>query len=569
MVCLTGQRDEIEGNDFIPRTRSGDLFSGEKHEMAVAAAAKLREMDEQIATLSTREPLYSTDSDDGVSCPAQVEVTYSDDPQLVAMSHEIVQTAIHRAVALCEYVDTILKQAIQHAQRDEKESCCEEDTLKSPQTNVTYEERYAAFLSDSSSSSISTHEHIVDRSTASTEDTHTETERVSPSIDHKHNFLHSDSSSGADTPVAEIRKDLRLVKTTPLVQSVSLEEDAATTPIIELNHTPTRINNFAHQYFHEEEQNPEEKQNDEEQSIAAEQNVEERQDNEEKQKVEEDQSIEHKQNVDEQSDTNADEHGDTITVSTGNADEQDDNVGELLKINGEIKINIVPTIRQDDGSLSPEPSLCSKLLVSSKSIKKDDTLDGKIFGSLHTHMLHQSDSLPSFTSHGKVIDPDSISLVINQCSEEDMEHSDEDILIAHSMDSGSFIDEFLDTASLDSTNFSQESRSNLVFPNSPVALRHNKESIVRRRYDAGRFDETSPVKEEEKNGFEEFAELFEQTFQLSRSQRERSSSPHSNKVASVFVFEGSHDDENAKVSTVEGYTPCCEFNCHINVKPLL
>ena len=192
--------------------------------------------------------------------------------------------------------------------------------------------------------------------------------------------------------------------------------------------------------------------------------------------------------------------------------------------------------------------------MSSKSgSKKDDTLDGKIFGSLHTHM-HQSDSLPSFTSHMKLVDPDSISLVINQCNDEDMEHSDEDILIAHSMGSSSFIDdEYLDTASLDSTNFSQGSRGNLVFPNSPVALRHNKESIVRRRYDAGRFDETSPVKEEEKNGFAEFAELFEQTFQLSRSQRERSSSPHSNKVASVFVFEGGRDDDNPKVGRVTHY----------------
>ena len=590
LVYFIGQRDEVEGNDFIPRTRSGDLFSGDKHEMAVAAAAKLREMDKQIASLSTREPLYSTDSDDAVSCPAHVEVTYDD--SLVSMSCEVVHTAIHRAVALCEYVDTILKRAIQHVQRDEKESYCEEDTLKSPQTNMTYEERYAAFRSDSSSSSsISTHEQTVDIPTASVEDMHIKTEHVSPSIDHKHNLLHSDSSSDADTPVVENRKEFRLVKITPLVQSVSLEEDATTTPIIELNQTPTRINNFSSNQFFLEEQNTKENKNDEEQSVAEEKNeeekdiaekqnvehnikkqdVEEKEDNEEKQEVEE----QHKENIDEQSDTakeNADEHDETITVSARDADEQaserDDDVGELLPINGEIKINVVPT-RQDDGSLSPEPSY-SKLLVSSKTTKKDDTLDGKIFGSIHTHMMHQSDSLPSFTSHGKLVDPDSISLVINQCNDEDMEHSDEDILIAHSMDSTSFIDEYLDTASLDSTNFSQESsRSNLVFPNSPVALRHNKESIIRRRYDAGKFDETSPVKEEEKNGFEEFAELFEQTFQLSRSQRERSSSPHSNKVASVFVFEGSHDDDNAKVSMVEGHTLCCEFNCHINVKPLL
>ena len=576
MVCFIGQRDEIEGNDFIPRTRSGNLFSGEKHEMAVATAAKLREMDKQIASFSTREPLYSTDSDDGVSCPAHVEVTYYDD-SLVNMSREVVHIAIHRAVALCEYVDTILQQAIRHVQRDEKESYCEEDTLKSPQNNMTYEERYAAFRSDSSSSSISTHEHTVDIPTASAEEMHTKTEQVSPNIDHKHNLLHSDSSSssGADTPIVENRKEFRLVKITPLVQSVSLEEDATTTPIIELNQTPTRINSFSHQFFHEE-QNTEEKQNDKEQGIPEEQmniaekqnvedneekqNIEEKEDNEEEREVEENQNIKHEEDINEQSDTvkeNADEY--SHTICTGNADEQasegDDDVGELLPINGEIKINVVPT-RQDDGSLSPEPSY-SKLLVSSKNIKKDDTLDGKIFGSLHTHMMHQSDSLPSFTSHGKIVDPDSISLVINQCNDEDMEHSDEDILIAHSMDSTTFIDEFLDNASLDSTNFSQESRSNLVFPNSPVALRHNKESIIRRRYDAGRFDETSPVKEEEKNGLEEFAELFEQTFQLSRNQRERSSSPHSNKVASVFVFEGSHDDDNAKVSTVEGHTLCC------------
>ena len=307
MVCLAGQRDEVEGDDFIPRTRSGDLFSGEKHEMAVAAVAKLREMDEQIANLSSRDPLYSTDSDDGVSCPVHVEVTcHSDDP-LVNMSREIVRTAIHRAIALCEYVDTILKQAIRHVQRDEKENYCDEDTLKSPQTNMMYEERYAAFRSDSSSSSVSTQEHIVDKPNASTEDMHT-TEHVSPSIDHKHNLLHSDSSSsGADTPVAEIRKDFRLVKITPLVQSVSLEEDATTTPIIELNQTPTRTYNFSHHYLHEEEQNTEEKENDDEQNITTEkqdlQHLEETQDIEDKQNVEEDQNIEHKENVDEQNDT--------------------------------------------------------------------------------------------------------------------------------------------------------------------------------------------------------------------------------------------------------------------------
>ena len=64
---------------------------------------------------------------------------------------------------------------------------------------------------------------------------------------------------------------------------------------------------------------------------------------------------------------------------------------------------------------------------------------------------------PSFSSHMKLVDPDSISLMINQCNEEDMEYSDEEILIAHYMDSTTFIDEYLDTASLDSTNFSQES----------------------------------------------------------------------------------------------------------------
>ena len=247
--------------------------------------------------------------------------------------------------------------------------------------------------------------------------------------------------------------------------------------------------------------------------------------------------------------------------------EEKDNVGELLKNNGEVKISVSST-RYDDGSLSPEPSF-SKLVVSSvpfsKSNKKNDTLDGRICGSFY---MHQSDSLPSFSSSTKLVDPDSISLVINQCNEEDMEHSDEDILLgAHS---SSFIDEYLDTASLDSTNFSQESRDNLVFPHSPVALRHNKESIVRRRYDAGRFDETSPVQEEEKNGFAEFAELFEQTFQLSRSQRERSSSPHSNKITSVFVLEGSHDDEASKVSNGGLiYALDCELDYHTGVKPLL
>ena len=502
--------------------------------MAVATAAKLKEMDEEIASLSTREPIHSTDSDDGMCCPPQVELTYSDE-SLTILSREVVHTAIHRAVALCEFVDSILKEAIENVQRDKRENNCDEDTLKSPPANITYEERYAAFKSDSSSSSISTQ----DRNVVESEDTHAQSEHDTSSMEHKHALLHLDSSSsGGDTPTSdyvEIRKDFRLVKIAPLVHSASLEEDNTATPIIELNRTPTHTNELSHQEG-EERQGDTEQQKDEENH-----NIEVKHDVEGKQFIEEKQ-IKDTGNANEQTDTTE------CTGMDDQADEKGDNVGELLEVNGEIKIN-VSSMRHDDGSLSPEPSF-SKLLISCKSGKKDGTLDGKIFGSLHSPM-HQSDSLPSFTSHGKLVDPDSISLVINQCNEDDLEHSDEEILIAHAMGSTSFIDEFLDSASLDST---QESRDNLVFPNSPVALRHNKESIVKRRYDAGRFDETSPVKEEEKNGFAEFAELFETTFQLSRRQRERSSSPHSNKVTSVFVFEGSHDEDGAKVSKLVGHT---------------
>ena len=110
-----------------------------------------------------------------------------------------------------------------------------------------------------------------------------------------------------------------------------------------------------------------------------------------------------------------------------------------------------------------------------------------------------------------------------------MEHSDEEILIAHSVDSTTFIDEYLDTASLDSTNFSQESRDNLVFPNSSVILRHNKQSIIIwHHYDAGRFNKSLLVKVEEENGFAEFTE------------HAFSSPLHSNKVALVFVFDCLH-----------------------------
>ena len=540
--CLTGQRDELEEHDSIPRTKSDDLSSDENHVMSVTKAAKLKEMDEEIASLSTREPLYSTDSEDGMCYPPQVELTYSDD-SLTRLSREVVHSAINRAVALCEFVDSILKEAIQHVQRDKRENYCDEDTLKSLPANMTCEERYAAFKSDSSSSSISTQDHNVDKP----DNTHAQSEHNTSSMERKDALLHLDSSSsGGDTPTSdyvEIRKDFRLVKITPLVHSGSLEDDNTATPIIELNQTPTHTDNLS-QCAEEKQQSDTEQQKDG-LNVEENHNIEVKHDAEGKQFIE-DEQIKDAENVNEQNDT---------TESTGIdklAEEKVDSLGELLEVNGEVKINVVPSMRHDDGSLSPEPSF-SKLLVSSKSGKKDGTLDGKIFGILHSPM-HQSDSLPSFTSHGKLVDPDSISLVINQCNEDDLEHSDEDILIAHAMGSTSFIDEFLDSASLDSTNFSQESRDNLVFPNSPVALRHNKESIVRRRYDAGRFDETSPVKEEEKNGFAEFAELFETTFQTSRRQRERSSSPHTNKVTSVFVFEGSHDDDGGKVRKPVGDT---------------
>lgn len=545
--------------------------------MAVSAAAKLRAMDDQIASLSTsdlRDPLYSSASDDDMVSPAQVEATCHADDALVDTAREIVQTAIHNAVALCKYVDTILIQAIQYVQREGKEN--DEETLKPPQADATCEERYKAFRSISSSSSVSTHKHPVDKvisSSAIEAHTKTEFQHGSPTVDHKHKLLHSDSS-GDNTPIVdnvEITNKFRSVNTTPLVHAMSLEEDAASTPIIEFSLAPTCTNSSSHPHSHDEEQqHTEEEHNDKEQNSTEKQNIEEKQNNEveEKHEVEEIENVEEVQDTEEKEEAEVKENVEedkqnyTITVSSSKVEEQtetDDNVGEL-KVNGQIKINIVPSTRHDDGSLSPEPSF-SKVLVSapsSKSMKKDDTLDGKIFGNF---LMHQSDSLPSFPSNTKLVDPDSISLVINQCNEEDMEHSDEEILIGHSMGSTSFIDEFLDSASLDSTNFSQESRDNLVFPNSPVALRHNKESIVRRRYDAGRFDETSPVKEEEKNGFAEFAELFETTFQMSRNQRERSSSPHSNKVASVFVLEGSHSDEGPKVGSevvVHTHT-CCEF----------
>ena len=576
--CLTGQRDEVEGNNYTSNTRSGDLFSAEEHEMAVTAAARLREMDDEIASLSTsdlREPLYSNvsdDVDDDMMYPAQVDITYHTNDLLVNTAHEIVQTAISNAVALCEYVDTILKQALHELHREEKEFG--EDTLKSPQADITCEERYAAFRSDSSSSSDSTHKHTVDKLTLSpAADAHTtaELKHDYPIVDHKHKLLHSDNS-GDDTPVAdnvEVTKNFKLVKMAAVVHS-SQDEDSTSTPIIELNHIPTCTDSFQQNSHHERDKETKVEQCDEEQNSAERQTVEEKEIIEEKQEeAEETNSVEEKQSVQEKQeeaeetksskekqDTKNDkeeQNNYTITILPNSSmddqtslGEKDDSVGEL-KANGEIKINVV---RHDDGSLSPEPSF-SKVLMSvpsGKSMRKEDTLDGKVFGNFY---MHQSDSLPSFPSNTKLVDPDAISLVINQCNEEDMEHSDEEILIAHSMDSTHFIDEYLDTASMDSTNFSQESRDNLVFPNSPVALRHNKESIVRRRYDAGRFDETSPVREEEKNGFEEFAELFERTFQLSRSQRERSLSPHSNKVTSVFVLEGSHTEENAKVS-IEG-----------------
>ena len=569
-TLLVGQRDEIEGNNSTFNTRSGDLFFGEKHEMAVAAAARLREMDEEIASLSTsdlREPLHSSvsdndvddDDDDDMVHSAQVDITYHTNDLLVSTAREIVQTAINNAVTLCEYVDTILKQALHELQSEVKESG--EDTLKSPQAVTTYEERYATFRSDSSSSSDSTHEHTVDRLTLpSVADacTTAELKHDHPTVDHKHKLLHSDSSSD-DTPVVEVTRNFKLVKIAPVIHS-SLDEDTTSTPIIELNHSPTCIVSTLEKSRDEKEeetrvkQTVEEQESTEKQTVEGKQNIEEKQSIQEKQEEgEETKNIEEKRNIEQTRNDEEEQNNYTITILPNNSmdnqtslGEKEDSVGEL-KANGEIKINV---IRHDDGSLSPEPSFAKVLMSapSSKSMRKADTLDGRIFGNF---CMHQSDSLPSFPSATKVVDPDAISLVINQCNEEDMEHSDEDILIAHSMDSTSFIDEYLDTASVDSTNFSQESRDNLVFPNSPVALRHNKESIVRRRYDAGRFDETSPVKEEEKNGFEEFAELFERTFQLSRNQRERSSSPHSNKVTSVFVLEGSHTDENAKVS-IEG-----------------
>ena len=504
--------------------------------MAVAAAAKMREMEEQVTSLSAndlRDPIYSSDSDDGMIYPPQVESSHHSDP-MTDMAHDIVQAAIQRAVELCEYVNTILLQAIQHVEGQGKD----EDTLKSPPVDTTCKERYAQFKSDSSTSSISSHEHTVDKQISPpASDTHEQTEiqHDTTILNHRLKFSHSDSLDES-TPTAdnfEVTNGFKQMNAQLVIHSVSLEEDTTGTPIIESNQTPTSAP-ITHQLSDDEEKH----------NIEVQQNIEE------------EQGIEEKHEVEEEQNTEVDKQNGITTVPNSNINEQislsekDDNVGELLNINGDhIKINVVSS-RHDDGSLSPEPSF-SKVLISvppSKSNKKDDTLDGKIFGNFY---MLQSDSSGSLSSKSKLVDPDSISLVINQCNDEDMEHSDDELLLGHHpiVDTSSYTDEYLDTASLDSTNFgSQESRDNYIFTRSPVALRHNKESIVRRRNDAGRFDETSPVQEEDKNGFAEFAELFEQTFQMSRSQRERSLSPHSNKIASVFVLEGSHDDEGTKVS---------------------
>jgi len=532
--CCTGQKDELE-DQFIPRTRSGDLFNGEKHEVAVVVAtkkaAKFKTM--EIAQMSSTTDdddlsnphIYTSSSsgeDDEFIYPAEVDVTYHNDP-VVELASELVESAIQRAVALCEYVHTILMQAVQIVY-EEVHGDILTDTLKSPPTTSSCEARYEGYSGDMSKSPSPAiiHEeekHKGDSGTlksppplplAPITHEHLPHQHESPIVGRIRRLSGSDSS-GASTPLADEKE--RDSKQVDLVRDKPLSFDDTTntvTPTVDINQTPTHSKNFSQLYSED---------------IGPPSFV-----------------------VEPDSDLAIETHVIPASPSRalGNAnEEEDDKVTDLKTRNGEVKSSTLSSLQHDRDSLSPEPSFAK--LIASKEGKKDDTLDGKIFGNFSMHQSDSMASLSSHSSHNKLVDPDSISLVINQCVEAD--GSDDEGVLGTSIDSTSLLDEYLDTASLSSTFNSQESKDGLVYPASPVALRHNKESIVRRRNDFGKFDETSPVREEDKNGFAEFAELFEQTFQLQRSQRERSSSPHSNKVASVFVFEGSQDDTGSQVSS--------------------
>ena len=535
--CCTGQKDELE-DQFMPQTRSGDLFNGEKHELAVdvvAKKAKFIAMETAQMSSATDDDdlsnphIYTSSSsgeDDEFIYPAEVDVTYHNDP-VVELASELVESAIQRAVTLCEYVDTILMQAVQIVY-EEVHGNIFTDTLKSPPATSSCEARYEGYSGDMSKSPSPAiihkeEKHKGDSGTlksppplplAPITHEHLPHQHESPIVSQIRKLSGSDSS-GASTPLAiEKERDSKqvvLVRDRPL----SFDDTKNTvTPTVDINQTPTHSKNFS-QLFSEDIGPP---------SFVVE--------------PDSDPVIE----------TRVIPASPSRALESAN-EEEDDKATDLKTCNGEVKSSTLLSLQHDRDSLSPEPSF-TKLIITSKEGKKDDTLDGRIFGNFSIHQSDSMASLSSRSSHNKLVDPDSISLVINQCAEAD--GSDDEGVLGASMDSASLLDEYLDTASLSSTFNSQESKDGLVYPASPVALRHNKESIVRRRNDFGKFDETSPVREEDKNGFAEFAELFEQTFQLQRSQRERSSSPHSNKVASVFVFEGSQDDTGSQVRSV-----CC------------
>jgi len=540
---VTGQKDELEDR-FIPQTQSGDLFNGEKHEIAVAVAAKraanLKAMETaQTSTTDDDDELSnphiytsnSSEEDDEFIYPAEVDFTYHSDP-VVELASELVESAIQRAVALCEYVDTILMQAVQIVY-EEVHGDILGGTLKSPPATSSCEARYEGYNGDTSKSPSPAviHEgekHEGDSGTlkspsplplAPIPHEHLPHQHESPVVSRIRKLSGSDSS-GASTPLAGEKerdsKQVSLLRDRPL----SFDDTTNTvTPIVDLNQTPTHSKNFSQLYSED---------------IGPVSFV-----------VEPDPDVAIETHVIPASPSKA----------LDSANEEDDKIADLKTSNGQVKASTLSSLQHDRDSLSPEPSF-TKLIITSKEGKKDDTLDGKVFGNFSMHQSDSTASLSSHSSHNKLVDPDSISLVINQCAEGD--GSDDEGVLGASMDSTSLLDEYLDNASLSSTFNSQESKDGLVYPVSPVALRHNKESIVRRRNDFGKFDETSPVREEDKNGFAEFAELFEQTFQLQRSQRERSSSPHGNKVASVFVFEGSHDDTGSQVS---GKVCLCVYAC--------
>ena len=527
----TGQQDELE-NHCIPRTRSGDLYNGEKHDIAVAVAAKkatkLKEMETAQISSATDDDermsdphIYTSNSseeNEEFIYPAEVDITYHNDP-VEELASELVQSAIRRAVALCEYVDTILMEAVQIVY-EEAHGDILSGTLKSPPSSCDNRyEGYSGDLSKSPSPAVINVEEKHEGNSATLKSPsplplepitheHVPHQHGSPVVNRMRK-LSGSGSSGASTPLADEkeRRDQRISSIRD--QPLSLDDPTNTiVPIVDLNQTPTHPRSFS-QLFSEDIGPP---------SFV----------------------------VDPDRDTvqtNVIAPSPLKGLESGG--EEDDKITDLKKSNGDVKSSTLTALQHDRDSLSPEPSFL-KLVITSKESKKDDTLDGKIFGSFSVHQSDSMASLSSQSSHNKLVDPDSISLVINQCAEGEV--SDDDGVLSVSMDSTSLLDEFMDTASLSSTLNSQESKDGLVYPVSPVALRHNKESIVRRRNDFGKFDETSPVREEDKNGFAEFAELFEQTFQLQRNQRERSSSPHSNKVASVFVFEGSQDDTRSQVS---------------------